>query len=50
MKRNKDKDDFEWSFRLVFNDPDDYDETLIGILQDYGCEIVDDSTDSIYFV
>jgi hypothetical protein len=47
MRCNKNKDDFEWSFRIVFNDK--VDEHIFTILQDYGCEIVDDTTDSIYF-
>jgi hypothetical protein len=49
MDSAKGEDYFEWSFRIVFESPEDYDETILTILQDYGCEIVSENTDSIYF-
>ena len=48
MIDNKNDPDFEWSFRVVFND--DVDSHIFTILQDYGCEIVDNTTDSVYFI
>ena len=48
MISNKNKPDFEYSFRVVFND-EEIDSSIIRILEDYGCELVDDTTDSLYF-